>query len=188
MVVYRTAREFEREVQSTPVLGWTSEFGRVDYSMFSARFFGRASIRLLVFAPGSTRSQRLWVGVLRWLTVRELHVLLSIILCVVAAAVVGIDAVLAVCLAVGITAATIGTAWLFSRDLLRRAQGVEVRVSAGGRGADPSIGGDAEFLDETVGGLDRLAKSDLSPVERAERFALLFAELERRPCVGVRGG
>ncbi|MGN7186975.1 DUF6611 family protein [Microbacterium enclense] len=150
--------------------------GRIDVDLVGAQAFGRTSIRLLVFRPGTTATERAKVSVYCQLVVDKLWVLVASLAALltptpIRAAGIWWSLGFGACVAAAIVAGS----WLLARPTLADAHGIRVGVRRTKRG--PQVFGDIGLLEEFADRLIALESANLGPVDHEAEWARMYGNL-----------
>ncbi len=172
MVDYFDSRTPQNNPRS--LLGLSRQWGRLDYPVFSSQQFGRGVIRLVVFRPGLTVSERRWANLWCSIVHREYWILALVPLGLLSLWALSPLPIWARPLIAGIAAiALMGPLWWKTRKTLAGARGVQIRVEAS-RGSSPRISGDIALLEEATNRLLALEADQLTPVQYETRWGEIY--------------
>lgn len=155
-------------------------WGNSAITQISARYNGRATLRLTVLRPGTTRRDRVAVHLFVSLIHREQWLLVAVGSLVVAGfltqglwgAVIGA--------AVGTAAVVLGS-WILASRSLADAQGIRITFR---RGEEPDTA-HMELYDRFYTQLLRLDSADLTPAQYEVKWAEIYHQLASEPAAGA---
>lgn len=172
MVDYFDSRTPQNHPRS--LLGLSRQWGRLDYPAVSSQYLGRGVIRLIVFRPGLTASERRWANLWCSLVHRELWLLAVLPLALLSLWALSPLPIWVRILIAGVaTAALMAPLWWKTRKTLAAARGVQIRVEAR-RGDSPRIDGDIALLEEATNHLLALDAEQLTPVQYETRWGEIY--------------
>lgn len=150
--------------------------GRVDFNMIAAQTVRSATLRLLVFRPGTSTGDRAKTALYCWLTARGLYVMVAAVTFVLTPAPLRS---LGVWWWLGFSAAVTGAivliAWHLAQPVLAAAHSIRVRVYPSGHGV--GVSGDLPLLEEYVTRLSALESADLNPVDHEAQWSRIYEDL-----------
>lgn len=166
--------------QRTPLLV-TRKWGRFDTNL-SGLGMGRATLRLVVFRPGTAPADRFWAHVHGWLVNRELWLL------VLLGSFIGLESLLpGLQLAwpliggCAVTVCIVTAAWFLARRALADAHAVSITTHADRRGALTLTDGDVELAEGIYLRLLELDRQKLTPVQYEARWSEIYNDLSNAP-------
>ncbi|QLD10446.1 DUF6611 family protein [Microbacterium oleivorans] len=172
MVDYFDSRTPQNNPRS--LLGLSRQWGRLDYSALSSQYFGRGVIRLIVFRPGLTASERRWANLWCALVHRELWTLYVLPVGLLSLWALSPLPMWVRILIAGVAAiALMAALWWKTRKALADVRDVQIRVEARS-GGSPRINGDIPLLEDATTRLLALDADRLTPVQYETRWGEIY--------------
>ena len=174
MVRYSDSRPPQPRPPQSP-LGISRKWGRLDYPALTGHITGRAVIRLIVFRPGTTASERRWAGAWSTLVYRQWGLVALMPLTLFALLLFNTLTPWARLIPVAAAAAVVLlTTWLKAHPTLAAARGVRIEARASRDGGPAQLVGDKDLFEDAAARLHALDQDDPDPVDYEARWAEIY--------------